>query len=84
MADPVLANLKRKLNRWELDHLRQHAAELAEQLERAKDDVAYYRDLSEHWHNQAMGMITDLQGGGAVIGMAQDGTLSVIETPEAA
>lgn len=84
MSDTILANLRRKLNRWELDHLRQHAAELAASLERSEEEVTYYRELTDFWHNQAMRMIADLQESGAVIGLTQDGTLSVIEPTEAA
>lgn len=84
MSDPTLTNLKRRLARWELDHLRHHAADLAERLERAEQDRDYYREMTEFWHEEAMRLITELQEDGAVIGLSKSGELSVITPPEAA
>ncbi|HWT21665.1 MAG TPA: hypothetical protein VN280_22410 [Variovorax sp.] len=58
---PLVKNLKRRLERWELDHLRQHAAELAERLEAAEKRAADAEARATHaeynsdfWHDQAI------------------------------
>lgn len=40
MTDRTLNALRRKLEQWELAHLRQHCTELAERLERAEARAA--------------------------------------------
>jgi len=84
MTDTTLTHLKRKLARWELEHLRQHAGDLAERLERAEQDRDYYRELAEYWNDEAMRMIVELQEDGAVIGLSKSGEISVITPQEAA
>lgn len=84
MSDQTITNLKRKLARWELEHLRHHAAELSERLERTEKDRDYYRELAEFWNDEAMRMISELQDEGADIGLTKDGHLSIISPPEAA
>ena len=83
-TDNTLAALKRKFARWELEHLRRHAADLAERLERAEQDRDYYRDQADALWAENLRMIEEMQEQGAVIGLSKDGTLSVIEPPEAA
>lgn len=68
-----LSALKRKLERWELEHLRTHAAELDERLRHAEADRDYYRELADSWHDTAGRMIIDLQDDGAAIGINTDG-----------
>ena len=84
MSDPTIAALKRKLARWELEHLRRHAAELAEQLEKAERDRDYYRDLADMWWQTHMDMLEQLQDDGAEIGLDKSGQIHVITPPEAA
>ncbi|OAK66057.1 hypothetical protein A3K87_09840 [Variovorax paradoxus] len=60
-ATPRLRALQRRLAKWEIAHLRQHAADLAERLEAAEQrateaerrlsDAEYACDL---WHDQAV------------------------------
>ncbi|MDO9357897.1 MAG: hypothetical protein Q7T70_02750 [Polaromonas sp.] len=40
MLTPTLRKLQRRLERWELEHLRQHADELAERLQAAEQRAA--------------------------------------------
>lgn len=84
MSNNAIAALKRKLDRWELDHLRQHAADLAARLERAEEDRDYYRETTEFWHEESMRMIESLQNDGAIIGISKEGNISVIDAKEAA
>lgn len=79
--DPVLRRLQRRLDRWELDHLREHAAELAgriDDLERRLEDADQAADF---WREQVHQMQEDLEPG-AQIAMTVDGSLHVIQEPE--
>lgn len=49
-----LQALKRKLESMELEHLRQHALELHEQLERAEAEAAQATESAEFWQRHAM------------------------------
>lgn len=80
---PALVKLKRRLDRWELDHLRQHAAELAERLDDAERRLSYAEDTADFWREQCMRLeeaITDEDSGsGRQIGPTLSGDLVVVE-----
>lgn len=76
MSDP-LAALRRKLERWELEHLRQHAADLATRLELAEEEARIERANADYWQDQAMTMIQELQADGATVGLTQEGQIIV-------
>ncbi|MBP6897321.1 MAG: hypothetical protein KBC94_23135 [Pseudacidovorax sp.] len=80
---PALVKLKRRLERWELDHLRQHAAELAERLEDAERRRSYADQQADFWREQCMRLeeaITDEDSGsGRQIGLTLSGDLVVVE-----
>ena len=57
MTDRTISNLRRRLERWELQHLRQHASALAERLERAEEEAARLIEAADFWHQQCMSMI---------------------------
>ncbi len=86
-TDPPLRALRQRLERWELQHLRDHAAELADRLERVtqeRDNLLNERDAAwrtaEHWHEQAMQLVEDLHAIGAQCGLTPDGQL-IVHTP---
>lgn len=75
MTDRTLNALRRKLEQWELAHLRRHCAELAERLERAEtraDDAEYWAD---YWRENAFQLGSDLMDAGGQIGITQDGAM---------
>ncbi len=80
---PLLLTLQRRLDRWELDHLRQHAAELAERLEDAERRLSYADEQAEFWREQCMRLeeaITDKDSGsGRQVGLTLSGDLVVVE-----
>lgn len=56
-----VAALRNRLERWELEHLRMHAAELAAQLEAAHEEIAelkrslsWAEDCAERWRDDAL------------------------------
>ena len=75
MTDRTLNSLRRKLEEWELAHLRQHCTELAERLERAEARAADAEYWSEHWRENAFQLQRDLMDDGVQIGITQDGEM---------
>jgi hypothetical protein len=74
-----LASLKRRLERWELDHLRQLASDLAYRLERAEEDARSERKIADYWNDQATSMMRDLMEDSETIGLTKVGTVGVID-----
>ncbi len=80
-----LERIQRKLDRWELDHLRQHARHLAERLEELeeanaelRDRLASAEDRAEWWREQINELTSELGSATAVIGMTKDGALHLM------
>ena len=86
MNDPILLRLKRRLARWELPHLRAHAAELAQRLEETEARLAqaeteaagYWRELE--WTREQLMASVDSSGSRS-IGLTMDGALVVLDKP---
>jgi hypothetical protein len=70
--------VRRKLSRWELEHLRKHCAELASQLETAEAQIerltaerdAAQRD-AEAWRDDVNGLVEALEATGQQVGLTQ-------------
>ena len=60
MHSPATAAIQRKLERWELDHLRTLAAQQAEQIETLQRELAYAEDCADSWRRDALDMQQDL------------------------
>lgn len=80
-----LAAIQRKLDKWELLHLRAHAAEQAERLEKAEEDLERARadaanawECADHWQSQLDNLIQDMRSTGREVGMTQSGDLLVM------
>lgn len=82
--------LKRKLDAWELDHLRAHAAEQAETIEQLQDQLTVARaradqaeDSAEFWRDAHHSLADHLDDGTAdarCIGLTKSGALLVVQT----
>lgn len=73
-----LAQIQAKLDRWELDHLRDLASRQAEELDELRRRLNYAEECAEHWRENAMQLhneLCDVVGGSP--GLTQDGTLVV-------
>jgi hypothetical protein len=77
-----VANIQRRLERWELTHLRALAAELQERLERTEHELLQARghamaaeDAAEMWRDQANELVDDLNALGREVGLTQTGQL---------
>ena len=78
----TLNALRKRLERWELNHLRQVAAELSERLDHAQEridsletEVSRAWDTAEGWRMDAMQLVSDLQDAGQEVGLTQNGAL---------
>jgi hypothetical protein len=81
----TIAALRKRLERWELDHLRTLAAGLADQLAAANDRVeALQSELASAWRNaeswqeDAMELVKQLEADGQQAGITQAGQLVVV------
>ncbi len=84
-ATKTIAALRKRLGRWELDHLRNHCAELADKAETAQQRVeALEKEVrnawrwGEHWRDQSQELVTELQEAGKTVGLTIDGELVVM------
>lgn len=84
-ATKTIAALRKRLSRWELDHLRTHSAELANRLAIADERIAVleaenYRAwrTADSWHEEAMQLVNELQDEGKEVGLTQSGALVVM------
>jgi hypothetical protein len=85
---PELRALQRKLERWELEHLRTLAADVAQRLEEADArEIELQRRVKDaearcdFWHDQAIEAYHAAQDEGAMVGLSVDGSISVVRPP---
>lgn len=78
--------LRKRLERWELEHLRQLAASLADRLEAAEQriealelEAARAWDTADAWREDAQHLVGELEAAGATVGLTQDGALVVCD-----
>ena len=81
-AKKTIQALRKKLSRWELDHLRAHCAKLANELEEAQatiERLAAERDAAqrdaEAWREDVDRLVTALEGAGQQVGLTQFGAV---------
>jgi hypothetical protein len=76
---PATSRIQRRLERWELEHLRQHAAELAARLEETERRLSYAEDAADSWREEALQMqleAADAVGGQP--GLTMGGSLVIV------
>lgn len=71
--DTTLNRLQKKLDRWELEHLRQHASDLATRLELVEERLQQEYRNAEYWNDVCDQMHRDLREHGGQIGLTMDG-----------
>ena len=75
----TLNTIRNKLERWELNHLRQHASDLAARLERAEEAAEAEREAAEYWRVTADNMIQEQMAAGETIGITKTGFLGNVK-----
>lgn len=78
-----LAALRRKLHAWELSHLREHCAELAERIEQLERDLADTEAIAEQWQREAEALREDVGTRGGVVHLYRDGGMAISYGPPA-
>ena len=84
-AKKTIQALRKKLSRWELDHLRAHCVKLANELEEAQatiERLTEERDSAqrdaEAWREDVDGLVTALEATGQRVGLTQGGAVVAI------
>lgn len=80
--DPVLRQLLRRLERWELEHLREHAAALAAQVEDLEQRLQAAESSADFWWQQVEQLRERAAADGLQLGLTVDGELQVLEHQE--
>lgn len=81
-AHDPLATMRRRLEKWELQHLRQHALELQERLDRAEEEAARAWESAEFWRDNAMELQEYLIEDGFTVGITQQGQMVATKIAE--
>lgn len=76
--DPVLRRLKRRLERWELEHLREHAAALAVQVEDLQQRLEAAESAADFWWQQVEHLRESAAGDGLQLGLTVDGQVGLL------
>lgn len=82
VTDTTLNNLRRRLERWELLHLRAHCAELNERLERAEAETERAWESAEFWQRNGMDLQQALWDAGETVGLTKNGAMGVMHTDD--
>ena len=81
---PATLAIQRKLDRWELQHLRLLAAQQAEQIDELQRRLSWAEDCAERWRDDALDLqhqLADDTGGQP--GLTRGGRLVVVAAPQA-
>mgnify|MGYP007121603325 CR=1 FL=1 len=82
MSDRTLNAIRRRFEKWELEHLRKLAAELHERCERAEDEARRAWESAEFWQQNAMELQETLMAEDFTIGLTKEGQLFAIKPAE--
>lgn len=81
---PELRRLQRRLERWELEHLREHAAALAAQVEDLQQRLQAAESSADFWWQQSENLRESAAGDGLQLGLTVDGQVGVLTALKAA
>ena len=77
MGDRILDALRRKLEKAELLHLRDHCAQLADRLESALEEASRERELADHYHQEHMNLMWSLTERDEDLVLTKDGQIGI-------
>lgn len=75
MSNPTIRSIRAKLERWELQHLREHCNQLGQRVEDLELDLTRESNNANYWQRQCQNLISDLQDAGQEVGMEVSGEL---------
>lgn len=76
--DKSLNALRRKLESWELAHLREHCAEQAALIESLQERLRHAEMVADQWQSEAESLREQAQEEGKTVCLHTDGTTSII------
>jgi len=76
--DRTFTALRRKLEAWELEHLRTLVAQQRDRIERLEEDVDALQRNAEFWERHAHDLMRDVADMGETVGITQDGEIGVV------
>lgn len=86
MKNACIAALRRRLEKWELPHLRSHAADLHQQLEACQQELERVRDelynasrVADFWCEAHHELADHLAEQGEAIGLSKDGHIGIVD-----
>lgn len=82
MPDRAFAAIRRKLESWELDHLRTLVAQQGDRIERLEDEVDILQQNAEFWERHAHNLMRDVADIGETVGITRDGVIGVVHTAD--
>ncbi len=74
----AISSLRRRLERWELGHLRAHAADLAERLEKLEHELNFVTDRAEWLERSLHDLNMDLAERDLKVGLTKDGQIGLL------
>ena len=77
--DRIIATLKRRLARWELDHLRSLAGQQADRIERLETELDIAQQNAEFWERHAHDLMRDVSDLGKTVGITPEGDVGVVD-----
>jgi hypothetical protein len=77
LLNPSIVSIRRRLERCELDHLREHAAEQAERIEDLERELRWADQCADMWQRTAEAAQEHLDDG-AHIGITVDGAVGIV------
>lgn len=75
---PFVVSIRRKLERWELSHLRKICLEQAEKIGGLQADLERENKRADYWYDECMGLIESMQEEGHQIGLSMDGDIALL------
>ena len=82
MTDRTLTNLRRRLEKWELDHLRTLCAQQADRIERLETELDIAQESADYWREDAFALTRELMDAGETIGLTRDGQIGVVRNDD--
>lgn len=73
-----ISAIRRRLEKLELGHLRAHAVELADKVERLQVDLEYAESAAISWRDDCLRLMQESLPQGGAIGLGVDGSLHVL------
>lgn len=71
-----ITSIRRRLEKLELEHLRSHAAELANLVERLQSDLTSATFQADMWREDCIRLIEE----NGAVGLAKDGSLHIVDS----